>query len=56
MLDGSWLPNVVFRGSMSPWIAYPLMVLGVVAVAAVYFRESMKLHPAQRIIMGFLRL
>jgi hypothetical protein len=55
MLLSSNFPDVVFRGGLSMWIAYSLIGLGVVAVIAVYFRESMKLHPALRILMALLR-
>ena len=49
------LGEFAFRGSLSAWVAYPLIVLSVVAVFAVYFRESMNLRPAQRIAMALLR-
>jgi len=58
MLDSlthALLADLVFRGSLSPWIAYPLMVLAVAAVLAVYFRESMKLSPAVRFAMALMR-
>ncbi len=51
----SLLAEWVFRGGMSVWVAYPLMILAVVAVFAVYFRESMKMHIAVRIVMALFR-
>ena len=49
------LGEIVLRGSLPLWFAISLIVLAVVAVVAVYFRESMKLHPAQRIVMALFR-
>ena len=56
----SWFDRLVgwdisFRGTLSWWIAGPLIGFSVLAVFAVYFRESMKLHPTQRILMATLR-
>lgn len=49
------LGEIVFRGTLSWWIAAPLIVLSLVAVFVIYFRESMKLNPAVRITLGVLR-
>ena len=37
---------IALRGTLSLWFAIPLIILGFTAAVAVYFRESMKLHPA----------
>lgn len=49
------LGEIVFRGGMAWYFAYPLMALGVAAVVAVYLRESIKLHPGKRIAMAAMR-
>ena len=49
------LGELVFRGSLPAWAAYSLIVLGLIAVSAVYFRESMKLHVIQRVVMALFR-
>jgi len=54
-LNGPPLAELVFRGSLSPWIAYGLIVAGFAAVIAVYFRESLKLSVGARLVMAILR-
>jgi hypothetical protein len=54
-IEPALLGEIVFRGTLSWWIAGPLIVLSLVAVFVIYFRESMKLHPAVRMTMGVLR-
>jgi len=49
------LAEIAFRGSFSLWYAIPLIVLSFIAVFGVYFRESMKMHPARRMAMATLR-
>jgi hypothetical protein len=49
------LGELVFRGGLPGWAAYTLIGLSLVLIVFVYFRESMKLHPAQRLLMAGLR-
>ncbi|MCE9529568.1 MAG: hypothetical protein K8T89_00275 [Planctomycetes bacterium] len=52
---GLLLGKIDFRGGLPAWVAYLLMALAVIAIAAVYLRESMKMHPIQRIAMAAFR-
>src|SRR5690242_1938 len=49
------LGAIDFRGKLSWWIAGPLIAFAVITVFIVYFREALKLHPLQRIVMATLR-
>jgi hypothetical protein len=49
------LGELVFRGGLPGWAAYTLIGLSLVLIVFVYFREAMKLHPAQRLLMAGLR-
>ncbi len=60
LLATSWFERLVgwdihFRGTLSWWIAGPLIVFAIVTVFVVYFREAMKINAAQRIVMAVLR-
>src|SRR5215471_8298285 len=49
------LADLAFRGTLSAWVAYPLMVLAIAAAFFMYFRESMKMDLFQRLVLGGLR-
>jgi hypothetical protein len=50
------LAEWAWRGTLSWWWVGLIIGLSAVAVVFVYFRESMKMHPARRITMAALRV
>ncbi|MCE9563634.1 MAG: hypothetical protein K8U57_16460 [Planctomycetes bacterium] len=51
-----WLESLQFRGSFLPWLAIALGVAAVVAVVALYVKESGKIALLPRITMALLRV